>query len=189
MKNTGILADDDDVDDFLDDSETYMDSATKKSGKAQLNLKPETTTAKNAQNENESSSDDEFGLKDDPAIKKLDLGTKNKTKSVATKAPVANKASKQVDNDDCDFFSDDDDDKPQKKKAATKPEANDTTKSETSNLSGLPELPISQLSKEVKDFKGMMKLSVDEQKKKNQINDQIIAERPDESESDSDCEK
>ena len=48
----------------------------------------------------------------------------------------------------------------------------------------LPKLGIEKLSKEMTDFKKSMSLTLEQQKKKNQIGDQIIAERVDESDED-----
>ena len=107
------------------------------------------------------------------------------TQSNGTK--VAEKKDAEEDNDS-DFFSDDEVEQKQKIKATETDKVKATPKTESlanikttgeksaangteetgGNLSsGLPELPLSQLSKEVKDFKGMMKISIDEQRKKN----------------------
>lgn len=45
----------------------------------------------------------------------------------------------------------------------------------------LPQLAVEKLSKEMTDFKKLMPLTLEQQRKKNRIADEIIAERADES--------
>ena len=82
-------------------------------------------------------------------------------------------------NDDDDFFDD----------RADLNQARDTDPSpasqqEEEKVVTLPPLGVDKLSKEMSDFKSRMTISLAEQKKKNQLGDQVIAERADESDED-----
>ena len=85
-------------------------------------------------------------------------------------------------NDDDDFFDEDDGQLP-KQSSARKP-LEEAKKSESEQVVSLPKLGVMQLSKEMIDFKKRMTHTIEEQKKKNQLGGEVIAERPDESDED-----
>ena len=115
-------------------------------------------------NQNNDESDDEFGLKDDPDLMQIELDV----------------GGAGEENDDDDFFDGDDD------KQTTRYPANSILQHQQKpqQVVSLPKLDINKLSSEMTDFKKLMTLTLEEQKKKNQIGEQIIAERVDESEDD-----
>ena len=118
-----------------------------------------------AAKEGDSESDDEFGLKD-------------------AKIEVA--ANDDNDDDDDDDFFDSDEDREAKPKAAKTVKTKTSSLPQPSTAASAEKLPIDVTAAPINpiaklDFKRFMSCTLDQQKKKNQISEQTIAERADES--------
>ena len=109
-------------------------------------------------------SDDEFGLKDDNDLNQIQINV-----------GAENNDDEQKVIDDDDFFGSDDE-----------PTGNSAPlpQQQSQQVVPLPKLGVEKLSSEMSDFKKSMLLTIEQQKKKNQIGEQIIAERVDESDDD-----